>query len=115
MGYMRHDAIVVTSWSAQWILDAYNQAIDLGLQVLGPSEEVTNDYRSILICPDGSKEGWPESDTYNQLRLQYIDWLNSVKFSDGSSTLSWVAVSFNNDYHATITAQSFANRTYFEE
>ena len=62
MGYMRHDAIVVTSWKREVLDVVAAKARELGLKVLGPSAGVTNGIATFLVCPDGSKEGWEESD-----------------------------------------------------
>jgi hypothetical protein len=65
MGTINHDAIVITSWKPELVASAVAKATALGLQVLGPSTPVTNSFSSCLICPDGSKEGWPESNDYD--------------------------------------------------
>ena len=56
MGYMKHNAIVVTSWKEIAIKEAAAMAEKIGLLALSQSEEVVNGYRSLLVCPDGSKE-----------------------------------------------------------
>jgi hypothetical protein len=95
MGYLRNHAIIVTSENQYKIRDAHAAAVELELQVLGPSEEVVNRCASILICPDGSKEGWPESDRGDARRKAFIDWLESQRYDDKSSSLSWVEVAYD--------------------
>lgn len=68
MGYMRHNAIVVTSWKEEAIKEAAAMAEKIGLLVIRQSEEAVNGYRSLLVCPDGSKEGWDESDRGDERR-----------------------------------------------
>ena len=97
MGYIRHNAIVVTSWADKAIEAAADFADDLGLQVIGPSEKKMNCYRSLLICPDGSKEGWEESRHSDSLRHAFRLWLNAQRYEDGSSPIEWVEVAYGSD------------------
>lgn len=97
MGYIRHNAIVVTSWNDEAIEAAAEEAYALGLQVLGPSDGAINGYRSLLICPDGSKEGWEDSDAGDRQRKQFRHWLNTRRYEDGSSNLEWVEVAYGSD------------------
>ena len=93
MGYIRHNAIIVTSWNEKAIESAVEKAREIGLQILGPSNQATNGYRSILVCPDGSKEGWEESDQGDQRRAKFRDFLNG----DGSTNLDWVEIAYGSD------------------
>jgi hypothetical protein len=97
MGYVRHDAIVVTSWRSEAIVEAAAKARECGLEVLGPSGAATNGIRTLLVCPDGSKEGWPESDAFDAKRAAYIEYLNGVRYEDNSACLSWVALAYSSD------------------
>ncbi|MFJ3317197.1 hypothetical protein ACIPLR_17720 [Herbaspirillum huttiense] len=95
MGTIRHNAIVVTGTYAAGIGLAADQARKLGLQVLGPSEVFANGYASMLICPDGSNEGWEDSDTQDVLRSKFISWL--VSHGTENKQLSWVEIRFGGD------------------
>lgn len=97
MGYMRHNAITVTSWKNETIAEAAAVARRIGLQVLGPSDEVINGYRSLLVCPDGSKEGWVESDAGDDKRKHFKDWLNEQRYGDGSTSLCWAEIAYGGD------------------
>ena len=108
MGYMRHDAIVVTSWESEAIEEAAAKARECGLEVLGPSGVATNGIRTLLVCPDGSKEGWEESDAFDAKRAKYLEYLNGVRYEDNSSCLSWVALAYSSDdCEAEITAHAW--------
>lgn len=96
MGYIVHNAIIVTC-QLDDIFIATEKAKEIGLQVLGPSEPVLNNIRSILICPDGSKKNWNERDEANQKRKLFKEWLESQKFEDNSSVLDWVEVEYDED------------------
>jgi hypothetical protein len=101
MGYMRHHAIVVTSWDEQLLDQVRDQIValdeaDLALTssiVDGPS----NGFQSFFIAPDGSKEGWPESDAGDRFRDAAVEVLRSVAYSDGSSSVDWCEVQFGDD------------------
>lgn len=103
MGYMRHHAIIVTSslpdreMGADYIDLAHAKAVELGMSVTSVTDEVTNGYRSFLIAPDGSKEGWGESDAGDSRRAAMIEYLDSQRYDDGSSPLDWVVVQFGDD------------------
>ena len=97
MGYMRHNAIVVTSWKTDAIEAAACRARNIGMTVIGPSAELMNGYRTMLVCPDGSKEGWKESDEGDKNRADFRDWMRAQRYEDGSSNLEWVEVAYGSD------------------
>lgn len=102
MGYMRHDAIVVTSWKSEAIEEAAAKALDCGLEALAPSGVATNGMRTLLV---GSKDVWDESDAFGAKLAAYIEYLNGVRHDDNSSCLSWWVVAYgSDDREATITA-----------
>ena len=108
MGYMKNNAIVVTSWNGQAIDEAAIKARECGLQVLGPSTVAINMIQTLLICPDGSKEGWDESNAFDAKRDAFIKYLKSVRHEDGSSCLSWVSLAYSSDDRdAKITAHAW--------
>ena len=112
MGYIRHNAIVVTSWNAAMIEAAACRARNMGLTVLGPSAEAMNNYRTLLVCPDGSKEGWEESDQGDQRRITFRDWLNEQRYEDGSTRLHWVELAYgSDDANATVEAHAWMTPT----
>lgn len=97
MGVIRHHAIVVTSDVTGAIELAVNTAREIGLDVLGPSPIVTNNVNTMLVCPDGSKEGWDESDDGDRKRERFMTYLNSTNYDDGSGPLSWVIIAYGDD------------------
>jgi hypothetical protein len=97
MGYIVHHAIIITTWNGSRAETVADMATSMGLQVLGPSERVVNRYRSILICPDGSKDGWDESDAGDVRRDKFLAWLDTQRYEDGSSDLDWVEIRYSPD------------------
>lgn len=111
MGYIRHDAILVTTWNREATDAAANKAREMGLAILGPSDEAMNGYRTLLVCPDGSKEGWDLSDEFDARRKAFVEYLNGVRYEDGETCLEWVAVAYGgDDYRAEITASAWGTK-----
>ena len=92
MGTISHNAIIVTDSDVEWLGFAIAKARELGCSVLGPSERVTNAYRTIVVCPDGSKEGWNASDAGNTARNVFVQWLVDERKSGNYS--DWAEVCY---------------------
>jgi hypothetical protein len=103
MGYMRHHAIVVTTFSSDpcRICGARNVATELGLACTSIVKSPTNGYLSFMVAPDGSKEGWPESEVGDSGRQSFIAWLDAQRYSDGSSPYDWVLLQYGDDEKRT--------------
>ena len=95
MGYIRHDAIVVTAFDKSHLRAALKKAETLGLPVSEPVESITNSYVSFLIAPDGSKEGWDESRKGDDARDSWKAWANE-KWTKGLYCY-WVHLSYAGD------------------
>jgi hypothetical protein len=102
MGYMRHHAIVVTGmkeWHAdhlQTIYDAHAAATTCGCAVTSITDAVMNGYASFMVAPDGSKEGWRDSDQGDEARAKFIDWLHGAQWFD------WAEVAYSGDDHGAV-------------
>lgn len=74
MGTIHHHAILVTGWDES--LDkAYQKAAEIFPWVSPISPEGVNSYRSFFIPPDGSKEGWEDSDKGDARRKAFFKFL----------------------------------------
>ena len=101
MGTIVHHAIVITSWKNEALDDLVQFASDAGAVVIGPSSESVNGYRTVTVCPDGSKEGWADSNLGDATRAKIKEWLRAKRYDDDeSSALEWVEVAYGNDMHA---------------
>lgn len=110
MGYIKHNAIVVTGWHKEKVLEARNKAIEIFEQCFNDepnggrlvSEVVSgliNEQYSFFIAPDGSKEGWNTSENGNEARRQFWDWLRNEQYN----YCDYVEIRFSdNDEHKTI-------------
>ncbi len=94
MSYMRHHAIVVTSFVPGRVRLARKAAKGLGCVSSKVTYSGLNGCESLFVAPDGSKEDWPESDTGDARRASFIAWLNSQRYDDGSSPYAWVEVQY---------------------
>jgi len=92
MGYIKHNAIVVTGWDTKQIEAARLKAIEIFEQCFSDEpiskpygsklvseivHGVTNGQLSFFIAPDGSKEGWGTSDNGDEARKQFCDWMQN--------------------------------------
>jgi hypothetical protein len=102
--YLNH-AIVVTSRFAAVIAEAHKRCCELveaNPDHLGrPAFAITpltplgrNGVRSFMVAPDGSKEGWSESDLGDTLRKQIATILHEF-----TAYLDWVEVEFEDPRH----------------
>lgn len=107
MGYMCHHAIIVTSWEPERIERAREVALDTfpHSMVSSLSGKMMNYVHSFAIFPDGSKEGWEESNLGDSRRVTFIEWLDGQRHEDGSSKLDWVEVQFADDDGETKTTR----------
>lgn len=111
MGYIQHHAIIVTGWDEGRVRKAHAKAKELAA-ARGSDYKATpdngvspvfsgtaNGQHSFLIGPDGSKEGWDESDSWDRVRKAWKSWAEA----EPELYVDWVEVTFAGD-DATITA-----------
>jgi len=107
MGYIRSHAIVVTDYGYGDHIDrAHAQATALDLCVTPVTDGKINCVRSFAALPDGSKEGWTDSDQGDEARGAFVAYLRTLYYGDGSSPLSWVEVQFGDDEGLTCVLRS---------
>lgn len=99
MGYNVEHAIVVTSWEKKLLAKAHKKAEAIFPHVSEVVQHVTNGGGSFLVPPDGSKEGWDESNDGNKRRAEFVAWLDKQRYEDGSTSLRWVEVLYADDEH----------------
>lgn len=115
---MRHHAFVVTSYNEREAQKAHAKALGLfGLdRVTTVMTSPSNAYYSFFVGPDGSKEGWPESDKGDELRAAFIEWLREQYFEDGSSPYFWAEVQYGDDEdEAKLCGSSDDDSKFFRE
>lgn len=99
MGYERHDAIVVTSMFEEAVSKAHAEAGRLMANTSAYVSEITpvavNGFTSFFVAPDGSKEGWADSDRAEEARAPFVRWLCDA--GERGVWLDWVEVNFGGD------------------
>lgn len=100
MGYIRDEAIIVTGTPAA-CEEAVVEAVRLGLHVTSIRAHNINGRSSFLIVPDGSKEGWEDSDKGDAARAMWIEWerANHMRL-----WLRWVHVGYSEEGDCDIEA-----------
>ena len=68
VGYIRHHAIIVTTWPSTKAAMLVREFRKFGLPVTEPVKSVRNSVWTFLIGPDGSNEFWDTSERYDMLR-----------------------------------------------
>jgi len=102
MGYTKHNSIIVTGWNEIRVTQAREKALEIFPNV---SELITvslNGWYAFFIPTDGSKEGWPESDTGDVQRKEFMDWISEEFYCDGRNYLSVIDVSHDEEGNGKI-------------
>lgn len=97
MGYMVHHGIIVTCSDKKRARAVCKQAKEIFGETFKAVESAINSYYTILIPPDGSKDGWSESEAGNVCRESFIEWLRQQKHEDGSSPYTYAHVQYGDD------------------
>ena len=94
MGTMNHNAVIATTWDGKEVerIKKFTELNNSALFLF--SNEVTNGYITVVLVPDGSKEGWEESDDGDDLRERFIKKLEQANYDDGSNPWDWIEVGF---------------------
>lgn len=94
MGYIKHHAIVLTSWKYEHLEMARAKAESLRLNPSELTIEAVNGYRSFIVPPDGSKEGWEGSMDGDCNRSAFKSWLNA---QGDNLYVEWAEVCYGSD------------------
>jgi hypothetical protein len=84
MGYFRHRCVVVCTWNEEIhakIFAWMESLLPEERKLIGVSPPMVNGYRSFICWPDGSKEGWAESDVGDKVAAGLKDFIDE----DGDS------------------------------
>ena len=94
VGYLRRHAIVVTGGDyeeSKDILAAHAKATEIFPWASPICPPQVNGERSFFIPPDGSKEGWSDSDKGDERRDTFVKWLQE------EGKVHWVEVCYAED------------------
>jgi hypothetical protein len=96
MGRIRHDAIILTGTprDLEPVRDRALQHFQGScVRVSEMTGTTMNATASFLVAPDGSKEGWRDSDEGDRLRDAFVKWLQV----EGPPLIDWIEVQFGGD------------------
>ena len=101
MGYYVHHAIVVTisdyGEKHQKPSVVHQKAKGIFFDDVSPLVDSKMGFYSFLVGPDGSKEGWAQSDEGDEKRSEFISYLEELPHDDGSSPVNWVEIQYGGD------------------
>lgn len=110
MGYIRHHALIVIGRDDHGIAIARSKALRIfdgygdWMRLVSPLiKSVINGYASFYIAPDGSKEGWRDSDTGDRKRAEFVAWITSNRDILIGLSLVEVAGFGGDDHTPTVT------------
>ena len=98
MGYIKHNAIVVTGWNEKQMDKVHKKSIELGNLTSNIVNGAVNGFISFFVAADGSKEGWEESNKGDTAREELIKYINSLKYNDSSNSCHYIEISYSDDY-----------------
>jgi hypothetical protein len=79
MGTINHTALILTSLFVEKITEAHKVAVSIFGELATPLiPYVVNEGMSFMIAPDGSKEGWSQSDNRDHDQAEFISWVNDT-------------------------------------
>lgn len=73
------------------------RAIEIGLGVSEVYHPPVEDWFFFAVFPDGSKEGWTESDDGDRKRAAFIDELNRWRMGNSPGHIQWMEVQIGDD------------------
>lgn len=98
MGYIKHESLLITvsAHARELAEECHSLAEELLPDVVTELKESPYEsYYSFAVLPDGSKEGWDESDKYEQARDELIQWIVSKRYEDDSSPIRAVLATYD--------------------
>jgi hypothetical protein len=94
MGVMQHHAIVVTSWDIEKLKIVLAKAVEIGCHTTPIVEGRINTVGTFVVTPDGSKEGWSDSDDGDAERAALIEFIGTLAYEDRSNAIEFVEISY---------------------
>lgn len=80
-----HDAIIVQSFSQEYALKAWAEAVHLSLPTTPVVTAPINGFCTFMIAPTGSHEGWAETEAFEVARSNWLEWADhQIKLANQS-------------------------------
>lgn len=97
MGVENHNAVIATTWNSSEVerIKAWIETLPTDFASLfAVVPALANCKVTVVMCPDGSKEGWTLSQQGDMLRQQFIEQIKISNYGDGSSPWEWIEVGY---------------------
>ena len=97
MGVENNNAVIATTWNKEEVerIKKWADGLDdfeKGLFLFG--DDKINGKATVVMVPDGSKEGWAESEAGDKLRAAFIKELIKADYDDGSNPWDYIEVGY---------------------
>ena len=109
MGYIRHDAVIVTSGKS--LTDCHEKAVEFCGDLVSEVIHSINGQESFFIAPDGSKEGWFESDNAESNRQHFLRWLKENSGDEHSFWPDYLFLNFGGDGNEAVIVEDSLEAT----
>ncbi len=107
MRNIKHHTIIVTSHDQKTLQEIRNKLVELvksnveasnGSRIIGELvESLINNFYTLVVYPDGSKEGHETSDDADILRKKIVEYLTSFNQQHPERTVNFIEVFFGSD------------------
>lgn len=101
MGYIKHNAIIVTGMGEQFDF-AYEKAKSLFGELVTEVIPSINNSKSFFVATSGSKQGWDDFNKHHESRIALANFIDSLKFDDGSNVVQFIDVAYNEDHETWV-------------
>ena len=107
MRNIKHHAIIITAHDLKLLQEVRTSIAEMvkqnieasnGIRLLGEiTESLINNFYSMTIFPDGSKEGHETSDDADILRKKITEYLNQLNKTNKENPVNYIEVYFGSD------------------
>lgn len=94
MSVINHNVIIATTWNNDVATKLREWIEEFRTSLVVEHTSQLNGYQTFVVCPDGSQEGWTDSDSGDHFREMFVQRLLSDNYDDDSSPWAWVEVGF---------------------
>jgi len=103
MGFFNHQAIIVICSNGELAKEVHKKAVEMYPYTTELLVTKVNAYYSFMLGPDGSKEGWKDSNEGEKLREEFVEYLKHMNIVLNKWGLQWCAINFPEDDKPYIT------------
>ena len=112
MGVENNEVIIATTWNEKVIIKVWEwieKLPDDQKQLFSIIPSLYNSKQTVVLGPDGSKKGWEEANRGESLRNEFIKFLYTFNYEDGSNPFDFVEVGYG-EYGQKVLRGNCINR-----